>query len=138
MKNLAFSLTFLDVSHKFKYQSREGGFMEIEKFLEIAKKLSRKKKDKGIELERFKRLYERFHLINRAYLDRESFEQAQNSILSMAESIVNTIKYLEDEITRLRNKGRKQPFEEIELAEMQKVQRRNDLLIKEFMEKQPI
>ncbi len=112
--------------------------MEVEKFLEVAKKLSRKKKDKEIELEKFKKLYERFHLINRAYLDKEAFEQAQTSILSMAESMVNTIKYLEDEIVRLRNKGRKQPFEEVELAEMQKVQKRNELLIKEYVEKQSL
>lgn len=112
--------------------------MEVEKFLEVAKKLSRKKKDKEIELEKFKKLYERFHLINRAYLDKEAFEQAQTSILSMAESMVNTIKYLEDEIGRLRNKGRKQPFEEVELAEMQKVQKRNELLIKEYVEKQSL
>lgn len=110
--------------------------MEVEKFLEVAKRLSRKKRDREIELEKFKKLYERFHLINRAYLDKETFEQAQHSIPSMAESIVNTIKYLEDEIVRLRNKGRKQPFEEVELAEMQKVQKKNELLIKEYMEKQ--
>ncbi len=110
--------------------------MEVEKFLEVAKRLSRKKKDRESELEKFKKLYERFHLINRAYLDKEAFEQAQGSIPLMAESMVRTIEYLEDEIARLRNKGRKQPFEEVELAEMQKVQKRNELLIKEFVEKQ--
>jgi hypothetical protein len=110
--------------------------MEIEKFLEMAKKLSKKRKEKERELERFKKLFERFRLINRAYLDKEAFEKAQDSISSMAEAIVNTMKYLEDEITRLRNKGRKQPFEEVELAEMQKVQKRNQLLMNEYMEKQ--
>ncbi len=110
--------------------------MKTEKFLKMAKKLSKKRKEKEEELERFKKLYERFRLINRAYLDREAFEKAQGSISSMAEVIVNTVKYLEDEITRLRNKGRKQPFEEVELAEMQKVQKRNELLMNEYMEKQ--
>lgn len=111
--------------------------MEIEKFLEMAKKLPRRKKDKEEELERFKRFYERFYIINRAYLDKETFEKARGSISSMAETIVNTLRSLEDEITKLRNKGRKQPFEEVELAEMQKLQRRNELLIKEYMEKKP-
>jgi hypothetical protein len=55
----------------------------------------------------------------------------------MAEAIVNTIHYLDEEIARLRNKGRKQPFENVELAEMQKIQKRNEMLIKDFLEKQP-
>ena len=38
----------------------------------------------------------------------------------MAEALANTIRYLEEEITRLRNKRMKIPFENVELGEMQK------------------
>lgn len=106
--------------------------MDIEKFLEEAKALDKKKKGKKEEMEKCKKLFERFHLINRAYLDKETFEKAQESMSGMAEAIVNTIRYLDEEIVRLRNKGRKQPFENVTLAEMQKTQRRNEMLLKEF------
>jgi len=109
--------------------------MDTDKFLEVAKKLDSKKKGKKEELEKFKKFFERFHLLNRAYLDKETFEKAQESITSMAEAVANTIRYLDEEITRLRNKGRKQPFENVELAEMQKTQHRNEMLIKEFLDK---
>ena len=69
--------------------------MDIEKFLELTNSLEKKKKGKKEELERFQRFFERFHLLNRAYLDRETFEKAQNSISSIAETIVNTIRYLD-------------------------------------------
>ncbi len=106
--------------------------MDTEKFLAVTKKLHSKKKGKTEELEKFKKLFERFHLINRAYLDKEIFKKAQESILSMAEVMVNTIQSIDEEIVRLRNKGRKQPFEVVELAELQKVQKRNEMLLREF------
>lgn len=106
--------------------------MDIEKILEVAKALD-KKKEKQEEQEKFKKFFERFHLLNRAYLDKEAFEKARESISSMAEAIVNTIQYLDGEIIRLRNKGRKQPYENVELAEMQKLQKRNEMLLKEFL-----
>ena len=106
--------------------------MEIDKFLEVTKRLDKKKKGKQEELEKFKRLFERFHLLNRNYLDKETFEQAQGSISSIAETMANTIQYLDGEITRLRNKRMKLPFENLTLNEMQKVQNRNELLIKEY------
>ncbi|OGP74872.1 MAG: hypothetical protein A2V86_18160 [Deltaproteobacteria bacterium RBG_16_49_23] len=109
--------------------------MEIEKFLELMKALEKKKKGKKEELEKFKNFFDRFHLLNRAYLDKETFEKAHDSISSMAEAISNTIRYLDEEIARLRNKGRKQPFENVELAEMQKTQHKNEMLIKDFLEK---
>lgn len=107
--------------------------MEIDKFLELAKKLDSKKKGKKEELEKLQRFFERFHLLNRAYLDKETFEKAQESISSMAETIAKTIQYLDAEITRLRNKRMKLPFENVELGEMQKVQTRNELLMKEYL-----
>jgi len=107
--------------------------MDTDQFLEVAKKLDSKKKGKREEQEKFQKFFERFHLLNRAYLDKETFEKAQQSIFSMAETIVNTIRYLDEEIARLRNKGRKQPFENVELAEMQKTQKRNEMLIGEFL-----
>jgi hypothetical protein len=107
--------------------------MEIDKFLELAKKLDSKKKGKKEELEKFKRLFERFHNLNRAYIDKETFERAEESISSMAEAIASTVQYLDGEITRLRNKRMKMPFENVELGEMQKVQNKNEMLIKEYL-----
>jgi len=107
--------------------------MEIDKFLELVKKLSSKKKGNKEELEKFKRFFERFHNLNRAYLDKETFDKAEESISSMSDVIANTIQYLEAEITRLRNKRMKMPFENVELAEMQKVQNKNEMLIKEYL-----
>ena|SRR3989304_5247511 len=107
--------------------------MDTDKFLELIKKLESKKKGKKEELEKLQKFFERFHLLNRAYLDKETFEKAQESISSMGEAIVNTIKYLEAEITRLRNKRMKMPFENVELGEMQKVQNKSEMLIKEYL-----
>jgi len=107
--------------------------MEIEDFLEMTKSLEKKKKGKEEEVEKLRGFFERFHNLNRAYLDRETFEKAQGSISTMAEVIANTIQFLDSEITRLRNKRMKLPFENVELGEMQKVQKKNELMIKEFM-----
>ncbi len=106
--------------------------MDIEEFLEIAKKLNSKKRGKKEEFEKFRRFFDRFYLLNRAYLDKEVFEKAQGSITTMAETVAQTIQYLDSEIARLRHKGRKLPFETVALAEMQKVQRKNEMLLKEF------
>ncbi|HVP76430.1 MAG TPA: hypothetical protein VMV04_00905 [Thermodesulfobacteriota bacterium] len=111
--------------------------MEIEKFLELTRGLEKKKKAKQEELEKFKRFFERFHNLNRAYLDKETFEKAEESISSMAEAISGTIQYLDAEITRLRNKRMKLPLENVELGEMQKVQNRNEMLIKEYLAEFP-
>jgi hypothetical protein len=110
-----------------------GDSMEMEKFLELAKKLDKKKKGKQEELEKLKRLFERFHLLNRAYLDKETFEKAQESISSVAEAIANTVQYLDAEIARLRSKRMKLPFENVTLSEMQKVQNKNEMLLKEYL-----
>jgi hypothetical protein len=107
--------------------------MEIDKFLEYAKKLNAKKKGKEEELEKFKKFFERFHNLNRAYLDKETFEKAQESISSMIEAITNTIQYLDAEITRLRNKRMKLPLENVELGELQKIQNKNEMLIKDYL-----
>ena len=107
--------------------------MEIEKFLEITKSLEKKKKEKPEDLEKLQGFFERFHNLNRAYLNKETFDKAQESISAMAEAITNTIQFLDSEITRLRNKRMKLPFENVELAEMQKVQKKNEFMIKEFM-----
>ena len=111
--------------------------MEIDKFLEWVKKLDSKKKGNKEELEKFKRFFERFHNLNRAYLDNVAFERAEESISSIAEAIAGTIQYLETEITRLRNKRMKMPVENVELGEMQKIQNRNEMLIKEYLAEFP-
>ncbi len=107
--------------------------MEIDKFMELVKKLESKEKGKKEELERLKRYFERFHLLNRNYVDKETFEKTQDSIPLMGETVVNTVKYLDSEIARLRNKRMKLPFENVALGEMQKVQKRNEILIKEYL-----
>jgi hypothetical protein len=107
--------------------------MDIEKFLELTKGLDKKKKGKKEELERLQKFFERFHLLNRAYLDKETFERTQDSISAMAEAIGNTIQYLDTEIARLRSKRMKLPFENVALGEMQKVQKKNEALIKGYL-----
>jgi len=107
--------------------------MDLEKLLELAKKLDSKKKGKKEEVEKFQKFFERFHLLNRAYLDKETFERAQGSISSMAEAVANTIRYLDAEITRLRNKRMKLPLENVELGELQKIQTRNEMLLKGYL-----
>ena len=64
---------------------------------------------------------------------RLAFEKAQESISSIAEAMAITIQYLDDEIARLRSKRLKMPVENVELGEMQKVQNKNALLIKEYI-----
>ena len=108
--------------------------MEIEKFLEMTRSLEKKKKGKAEELEKLQGFFERFHNLNRAYLDKETFEKAQGSTSTMAEATANTIQFLDSEITRLRNKRMKLPFENVELGEMQKVQKKNEILLKEYLE----
>jgi hypothetical protein len=111
--------------------------MEIEKFLEMTKGLDKKKEGKTEELEKLQGFFERFHNLNRAYLDRETFEKAKGAISTMAEAVANTVQFLDAEITRLRNKRMKLPYENVELGEMQKVQKKNELMIKEFMAEFP-
>lgn len=111
--------------------------MEIERFLELAEKLDKKRKGKKQELERLQRLFERFHLLNRKYLDKETYDKSQGSIPSIAETIANTVQYLGAEITRLRSKRMKLPFENVELGELQKVEARNEMLLKEFLAQFP-
>jgi hypothetical protein len=107
--------------------------MDIDKFLELTKKLDKKKKGKQEELERLEKFFERFHLLNRNYLDKETFGKAQGSISFMTETIAQTIQYLDSEITRLRNKRMKLPFENLTLGEMQKLQNKNEMLLKEYL-----
>ncbi len=107
--------------------------MDIHQLLEMAKKLESKKKGKKEEIERLQKLFERFHLLNRKFLDKETFEKAQGTAASMAEAISTTLRFLDEEISRLRNKRMKLPFETLDLNEMQKVQARNELLLKEYL-----
>ncbi len=108
--------------------------MELNKILDGLKQIILKEEVSQKEIEKFQKFFERFHLINRSYLDKETFKKAKGSISSMSEAISDTLKYLEEEMTRLRNKRMKQPYENVELAEMQKVQNKNEILIKELFE----
>ena len=111
--------------------------MDTEKFMDLIKTLDKKKKGKQEELEKIQKYFDRFHLINRNYLNKETYEKALGSLSSIAETMVNTIQYLDVEIARLRNKRMKLPFENVELAEMQKTQGRNELLLKEYLAEFP-
>jgi phosphopantetheinyl transferase (holo-ACP synthase) len=111
--------------------------MDLEKFLKLAETLEKKKKGKKEELEKLQKLFERFHLLNRNYLEKEAFEKAQGSIPSISETIAGTVRYLDAEVIRLRSKRMKLPFENVELAEMQKAQTRNEMLLKEFLAQFP-
>ena len=107
--------------------------MDLDKFLELTKKMDSKKKGKKEEMEKFQKFFERFHLLNRSYLDKETFEKAQGSVSSMAEAVANTIQYLDAEITRLRNKRLKLPLENVEFGELQKIQNKNEMLMKDYL-----
>ncbi|HSB04365.1 MAG TPA: hypothetical protein VLK23_04165 [Thermodesulfobacteriota bacterium] len=107
--------------------------MDVDQLLELIKKLDSKKQGKKEELEKLQNFFERFHLLNRKYLDKETFEKAQESIPSMAEAIGNTVRFLDDEIARLRSKRSKLPYENVELNEMQKAHAKNELLLKEYL-----
>jgi hypothetical protein len=48
--------------------------------------------------------------------------------------MAETLQYLNGEIVRLRNKRMKLPFENVTLGEMQKIQNKNEMLIKELLE----
>jgi len=111
--------------------------MDLEKFVELAETLEKKKKGKEEELEKIQKLFEHFHLLNRKYLDKEAFEKAKGSIRSIAEAISGTVQYLDSEITRVRSKRMKLPFENMELGEIQKVQKRNEMLLKEYLSQYP-
>jgi len=102
--------------------------MDTSRFLEFVKKLDSREEGKNEEFERLKRFFERFHILNRNYLDRETFEKAKDSISSIAQEIVNTLNFLDSEIARLRSKRIKLPFENVKLGEMQKIQKRNEIL----------
>jgi hypothetical protein len=107
--------------------------MDVNRLMEMAKDLDSKKKGKKEDLEKLKKMFERFHILNRKYLDKETFEKAQGSGTSVAEAVANTIRFLDDEIARLRSKRLKLPLESRELGEMQKVHARNELLLKEYL-----
>jgi hypothetical protein len=107
--------------------------MESDRLVELAKKMESKKKGKKEDLEKLQKLFERFHLLNRKYLDKEVFEKAQGSMTSLVEVIANTMRFLEDETARLRSKRLKLPYENVELNEMQKVHAKNELLLKEYL-----
>ena len=111
--------------------------MDLDRFMELTKALDKKKKGKDEALEKLQKCYERFHLVNRKFLDKPSYESSLGTIASIAESIANTLRYLEDEVARLRSKRMKLPFENVELGDMQKVQKRNELLLKEFLSEFP-
>jgi hypothetical protein len=107
--------------------------MDVDHWMEMAKSLDSREEGKAEELEKLKRMFERFHILNRKYLDKEAFEKAQGSGASIAEAIASTMRFLEDEIARLRSKRLKLPLENRELGEMQKVHARNESLLKDYL-----
>jgi hypothetical protein len=108
--------------------------MDIGKFVELAKKLASEKKDDQVWNEHFRKLFERFHNLNRNYLDKETFEKTRGNVSSMAETIADTVRYLETEIAHFRSKRMKLPVDNLTLSEMQKVQGKNELFVKECVQ----
>ena len=106
--------------------------MDIAHWTEMAKKLDSEKEGKGETRERLEKLFERFHLVNRKYLDKETFEKARGSAATMVEAMASTVRFLDTEVARLRSKRTKLPGEDIDFHEMQKAQARNELLLKEY------
>jgi len=49
--------------------------MDTEKFVELTKTLDKKKKGKQEGLEKIQKYFDRFHLINRNYLNKEVYEK---------------------------------------------------------------
>lgn len=107
--------------------------MDIEQWIELGTTLRAKKNGEKEDLEKLQKLFERFHLLNRKYLDKEAFEKARESVPSIVDAVANTFRYLDDEIARLRSKRMKLPFENLELTEMQKVQAKNEALLKDYL-----
>jgi hypothetical protein len=110
-----------------------GGSYGYRKIFRNNETVGYEKEGKARRVRRAERLFERFHLLNRNYLDKEAFEKAQESIASMAEAIVNTVQYLDAEIVRLRSKRMKLPFENVTLSDMQKVKNKNEMLLREYL-----
>ena len=63
--------------------------MDVDHWMEMAKSLDSREEGKAEELEKLKRMFERFHILNRKYLDKEAFEKAQGSGASIAEAIAS-------------------------------------------------
>jgi hypothetical protein len=108
--------------------------MDIDRFVELVKKLASEKRDDQAGLDHFRKLFERFHHLNRNYLDQETFEKTRESISSMADTIADTARYLDTEIARTQSKRMKLPVDSLTLNEMQKVQRKNETLVKEYIQ----
>jgi hypothetical protein len=90
---------------------------------------------KSIRIDQLKRIAERLDVSVNALIPENEIlsEKAQASVSSMAEAIANTLRYLDSEIIRLKNKRMKLPVENVELGKMQKVQNQNEILRKECL-----
>jgi len=108
--------------------------MDTGKFLESAKRLESEKKGDHTAIDHFRKHFERFHILNRSYLDKETFEKNQETISQMAETMVETIRYIDGEIAHLRSRRMKLPVDNLTLNEMQKTQTKNEALLKEFVQ----
>jgi hypothetical protein len=108
--------------------------MDTDKLLELAKKEIAEEKEAQVKLEHLRKIFERFHNVNRKYLDKDAYEKARESIVAISEAMVETVRFLEAEIARLRSKRMKLPLESRNLSEMQKAQARNEVLLKESFE----
>lgn len=108
--------------------------MDTDRLLELAKKEIPAEEEARTKLEHLRKIFERFHNVNRKYLDRDAYEKARESILSISEAMAGTIRFLETEIARLRSKRLKLPLDSRTLSEMQKAQARNEVFLKESIE----
>lgn len=108
--------------------------MDTDKLLELAKEEIAEEKEGQTKVEHLRRIFERFHNVNRKYLDRETYERARESVTAISEAMAETIRFLDGEIARLRSKRMKLPLDSRTLREMQQAQARNEVFLKEALE----
>ena len=109
--------------------------MDFDQMVENAKKriASGKKTFKKEELERLKGIFDRFYLGNKGYMDRGVYDKARKSAKSMGELMIDTIEFLNGEISRLEKKRRKLPVDTLQLREAQKAHETSLRFVREFL-----
>ena len=109
--------------------------MDFDKMVENAKKriASVKKTIKKEERERMRGIFDRFYLGNKGYMDKAAYDKARKSVKSMGELMIDTIEFLNGEISRLEKKRRKLPLDNLQLREAQKAYETSLRFVREFL-----
>jgi hypothetical protein len=112
--------------------------MDLDKLVENAKNriASGKKTVKKEELERLRGIFDRFYLGNKGYMDKAAYDKARRSAKSMGELMIDTIEFLNGEISRLEKKRRKLPVDNLQLREAQKAFDTSLRFVREFLKEE--